>query len=108
MRGYQQNQQVSDNGIVGSVEARFPLILSLQRFGVIQLAPFFDVGRAWNHTNRIPSPTTLACLGVGRRWQLSNSFSARLDYGIPLSAIRNQGNSLQNKGWFFSVQFQPF
>lgn len=108
VRGYRQNQRVSDNGIVSSLETRFPIIRSPRSFGVIQLAPFFDVGRAWNHTGRIPSPATLASLGLGLNWQISNRFSARLDYGIPLYPIRNQGNSLQDKGLFFSIQFQPF
>jgi len=43
VRGYRQNQLVTDNGVVGSFELRFPPISNYKAF---QLAPFFDIGTA--------------------------------------------------------------
>jgi len=108
VRGYRQNQRVADNGIVGSVEVRVPIVRQSSGFGTIQLAPFFDIGTVWNNNEEIPSPTTLASLGLGLRWQLDRYFSARLDWGIPLISVNNKGHSLQDKGLYFSIRFQPF
>ncbi len=108
VRGYRQNQRVADNGIVGSVEVRFPIVGKPSGIGTIQLAPFFDIGTAWNHKGDVPSPTTLASVGLGLLWQLDPYLSARLDWGIPLISIEKQGESLQDNGLFFSLRFQPF
>jgi hemolysin activation/secretion protein len=108
VRGYRQNQRVADNGIVGSVEARFPIVRQPDGIGTIQLAPFFDIGTVWNQQGETPSPSTLASIGLGLRWQLDPYLSARLDWGIPLISISNQGDSLQDNGIVFSIRFQPF
>jgi hemolysin activation/secretion protein len=108
VRGYRQNQRVADNGIVGSLEVRFPLIRDQNGIGTLQLAPFFDIGSVWNRKGEIPSPSTLASIGLGLRWQLDPYFSARLDWGVPLISVDNRGNSLQDNGISFSVRYQPF
>ncbi len=108
VRGYRQNQRVADNGIVGSLEVRYPIIRNPDRIGTIQLASFFDIGTVWNNKGEIPSPSTLASIGLGLRWQLDPYLSARLDWGIPLISISQEGNSLQDNGIFFSIRFQPF
>lgn len=110
VRGYRQNQRVGDNGIAGSVEARFPIIRDPDGIGLIQLAPFFDVGTIWNNNGNgaIPSSSTLVGLGLGLRWQLVPYVAARFDYGIPLISVDNPGDSLQDSGLFFSIRVQPF
>jgi len=108
VRGYRQNQRVADNGVVGSVEVRFPIISNPDGIGTIQIAPFFDIGTVWNNQGTVPSPNTLASIGLGMRWQIDPSFSARLDWGIPLNSISEQGNSLQDRGISFSIRYQPF
>jgi hemolysin activation/secretion protein len=108
VRGYRQNERVADNGIVGSLEVRLPLVRNPDGIGTIQLAPFFDIGTVWNHQDEIPSPTTLASIGLGLRWQLDPYLSARLDWGIPLISTSNSGDSLQDNGISFSIRFQLF
>ena len=105
VRGYRQNQLVTDNGIVGSVELRFPPISNYKAF---QLAPFFDVGTAWNNRESNPSTNTLASLGLGLIWQPSRHLNLRLDYGIPLIDVNNRGDTLQDEGLYFSLRYQPF
>lgn len=105
VRGYGQNEIVADNAILGSVEVRFPLTSDPNR---LQIAPFFELGTAWNNRFPNPDPTTLAGLGLGLRWLVSPSLALRLDYGIPLIAVHNQGNSLQDNGFYFSLRYQPF
>lgn len=105
VRGYQQNQLVTDNGILGSVEVRVPLTSDPS---VLQLAPFFEIGSAWNNRDLDPDPETIASLGLGLRWLITPDLGLRLDYGIPLISVNEQGNSLQENGLYFSVRYQPF
>ena len=105
VRGYRQNQLVADNGILGSVEVRIPLTSDPR---VVQLAPFFEIGTAWNNREIDPDPATIASLGLGLRWLITSDLSLRLDYGIPLISVGERGNSLQENGLYFSVRYQPF
>jgi hemolysin activation/secretion protein len=108
VRGYRQNQRVADNGVVGSIEVRFPIVRD-DRLGTVQLAPFFDIGTVWNNNDiAIASPKTLASIGLGILWQINPYFSARLDWGIPLSNVDDLGDSLQDEGIVFSIRLQPF
>ena len=105
VRGYRTNQAVASNGIFGSVEVRLPIVREESGFGLIQLTPFVEVGTVWG--NEL-STDTLISTGLGLRWQLGNSLSARIDWGIPLISIERQGDSLQDNGISFSLQFNPF
>lgn len=105
VRGYRQNQLVTDNGILGSVEVRIPLTSDPR---VFQIAPFFDIGTAWNNRGPDPDSSTLASSGLSLRWLIGEDLSLRLDYGIPLIAVDNRGDSLQDNGLYFSVRYQPF
>ncbi len=104
VRGYRQNQIVADNGIIGSVEFRFTLTSD----NSLQIRPFFDIGTAWNNQGENPDPQTIAGLGLGLSWQPSRNLFLQLDYGIPLIADEEEGNSLQENGLYFSLRYQPF
>ena len=105
VRGYRQNELVTDNGISGSVEVRVPLTSNPNG---LQIAPFFDIGTGWNNRASAPDPATLAGLGLGLRWLIGNDLSLRIDYGIPLISVDNRGDSLQDNGLYFSLRYQPF
>ncbi len=105
VRGYRQNQLVTDNGIVGGVEVRIPLSSKVE---TLQLIPFFDIGTGWNNRSSNPDPQTLASLGLGLQWQPVRGLVLRADYGIPLIETSDRGSSLQDNGFSFSVRYQPF
>jgi hemolysin activation/secretion protein len=105
VRGYSQNEIVSDNAVTASVEARFPLT---RNNTALQIAPFFDIGTSWNNRTVNSNSQTLAGLGLGLIWQPRRDLNLRLDYGIPLIAIDDKGNTLQDNGIYFSLQYQPF
>ena len=105
VRGYQQNQLVADNGILSSVEVRLPLTSNPR---ILQIAPFLEIGTVWNNEEIDPNPTTIASLGLGLRWLVIPNLSLGLDYGIPLISAGDQGNSLQENGFYFSLRYQPF
>jgi hemolysin activation/secretion protein len=104
VRGYSQNQLVTDNGILGSVELRIPLTKDPN---VLQIAPFFDIGKGWNR-QETDLDSLLIGLGIGLEWRPSSNLDIRLDYGIPLKSVSDRGNSLQENGFYFSVRYQPF
>lgn len=105
VRGYRQNQLVTDNAILGSFEIRVPVTSSPN---ILQLRPFFDIGTTWNNRESNPSPSTIASLGLGLSLAVGSNLNLSLDYGIPLIAVHNQGHSLQNDGLYFAVQYQHF
>lgn len=106
VRGYRQDQQVGDNGVIASFEVRLPIVRDPGGVGLIQVAPFLDFGTVWN--TAVTNSNTLLSIGVGLQWQINRSFTARLDYGIPLIPVNNNGNSLQDNGITFSLQLRPF
>jgi hemolysin activation/secretion protein len=106
VRGYRTNQAVASNGLFGSVEVRFPIVRAEESgFGLLQLTPFIDVGSVWGDNS---SSQTLLSTGLGLRWQLGDSILARLDWGIPLVSVDDQGDSLQDDGISFSLQTNFF
>ncbi len=105
VRGYSQNQLVADNGVVGGVEVRVPLVSNVE---TLQLLPFFDIGTVWNNRGTNPDRQTLASLGLGLQWQPFSGLVLRADYGVPLIGTDERGSSLQDNGFNFSVRYQPF
>jgi hemolysin activation/secretion protein len=105
VRGYIQNQLVTDNGVFGSAELRVSLTGDPR---ILQLTPFLEMGMGWNTLFPNPDPNTLASVGLGLRWEIVQGLTARVDYGIPLISVTRQGNSLQENGFYFSIRYQPF
>ena len=110
VRGYRQNQLLTDNGIFASVEVRLPILLIGKKkstpTGVLQIIPFFDIGTAWNNSGiDNPDPSTLVSLGMGLEWRNHNDFFARLDWGIPLTNIDSRDRTWQENGLLFSIQW---
>ncbi len=109
VRGYRQDLLLTDNGAFASVEVRIPILRVSQLNGVLQLTPFVDVGTAWNSGRSGPESGTLASAGLGLRLQLGDSFTARLDWGIPLISLdSNERTWRQEDGLHFSVLYNPF
>ena len=102
MRGYTQNQIVTDNAITASTEFRYPLSDNLQ------LTPFIDAGGGWNNRTSNPNPAFILGTGLGLRWQPNELLNLRVDYGIPLISTAEEGSSLQENGFYFSINLQPF
>ncbi len=105
VRGYRQNQLLTDNGFLASVEVRIPLTADPS---ILQLSPFLAVGTGWNNLLPNPDPSTLVGIGMGLRWAIAPTLILQLDYGIPLVSVDNQGGSLQENGFYFSLRYQPF
>lgn len=109
IRGYRQDLLLADNGAFASAEVRLPILRIPQLNSVLQLAPFVDVGTAWNSSGRAdPDPNTLASVGLGLRLSAGDRFTARLDWGIPLVSVDSRDRTWQENGVYFSVIYNPF
>lgn len=110
VRGYRQDFLLRDNGALASVELQLPILRVSEWDGLLQVTPFVDVGTTWNNSsNRDENDTdTLAAVGLGLRWTQGNNFTAAVEWGIPLISVDRQGDSLQENGLYFSVQYSPF
>lgn len=106
VRGYRKNLYIGDSGVVGSVELRLP-ILRDQAIGIVQIAPFIDVGALWsNNPNNFSG--TLASVGLGLRWELHSNFRASLEWAAQLIPVNMMTNPTNSQGILFSLQFTGF
>lgn len=103
VRGYRRDILLADSGALLSAEVRLPIARSPDVNGVLQIAPFVDLGTGWNNDNDDPDPQTLLGIGIGVLWR-QNHLSARLDWGIPLVAVEVDRGTWQENGVYFSVQ----
>ncbi|NEZ64913.1 ShlB/FhaC/HecB family hemolysin secretion/activation protein [Leptolyngbyaceae cyanobacterium CCMR0082] len=108
VRGYRQNVLLTDNGFSLSGEVRLPVFRAREINGLLQLAPFVDMGGGWNHNGTNPDPNVLVSTGVGLLWQQGDRLTARLDWGIPLVDIDKRTSSLQENGLYFSINYRLF
>ncbi len=109
IRGYRQDTLLTDDGALLSAEVRLPILRLPKINGLLQFTPFIDLGYGWNLSGRVnPEQQFLAGIGAGLRFQLGDSITARLDYGIPLTSISGSKNSLQEQGIYFSIVINPF
>lgn len=113
VRGYRQDALLSDNGWLASTELRLPILRIEDWDSVLQVAPFFDLGIAWNNDrNGEDRPeldsNVLAGVGLGLRWQTGDRLTARLDWGIPLVDVDDRDETLQEQGLYFSVSYTLF
>lgn len=109
IRGYRQDILLTDNGALASAEVRVPILRIPQWDTLVQIAPFVDLGKAWNREGRPdPDPSFLASLGLGLQMQVGNRLSVRLDYGIPLVDVASSDRTLQERGFYFSIIATPF
>lgn len=107
-RGYRQDLSLGDNGLFASAELRIPILRLKKLDGLVQIAPFFDVGTVWNNDEIEISNATLPAVGVGLNFSVGTKFNARLDWGIPLTSVGETSNSLQEDGIYFSIDSNFF
>ncbi len=117
VRGYRQDLLLTDSGAIASAEVRIPVWRVPQVKGLLQVAPFIDLGVGWNHSGEKANPDSdkLLGAGVGLLWQMGDRFNARLDYGIPLINARSSSRAsltgdrtFQEKGIYFRINYFAF
>lgn len=111
VRGYRQDQILTDSGIFLSAEVRIPIFQYLNPKIVLQFAPFIDFGHGFNQGS-VPTPrpqNDLISVGLGLRFSFDDRVLATFDWGIPLTDIPHDNRTLQERGLYFSLIYkQPF
>jgi hemolysin activation/secretion protein len=79
VRGYREYLLVRDNGVVGSLELRIPLLHSDTATPRFELATFIDGGRSWND-GESGFAETLWSGGVGLRWDVGRRVQMELEW----------------------------
>jgi len=102
VRGYRENLIVRDNGVLGSVEYRVPVMV---KSGTrISLALFTDAGRAWQTGRKDNGPRVIASVGGGVVGTVKKHFQFNLYWAKALRDIDYLGESnLQDQGFHFSL-----
>lgn len=109
VRGYRQDALLTDNGLLTSAEVQIPIYRLPRQQGVLQVIPFIDFGMAWNGSGRQnPDPNTLLGVGLEVQWRQGDRFIARFEYSIPLIEVNSSDRTLQEKGLYFSIQYNLF
>ena len=109
VRGYAQNILIGDNGFFISTEIQQNLLRLAESQITLDLIPFIDFGRIWNTGRELNQPrSTIASVGLGLRLNIKDDLTVRLDWGIPFSDIETAGDSLQENGFYFSLEAKPF
>ena len=111
VRGYRQDLFLTDNGVFVSAEVRLPILRVGSVQGLLQVVPFVDFGVAWNDDDNpipTPAPNTLTSVGLGWQWQMGDNFTARFDWGIPVTDIERQGGRSPEEEFYFTINYNFF
>ena len=106
VRGYRQNDLLTDNGAILSLEARFPVWRDRDNDGLLQITPFIEGGYGWNNREDNPETNGLLSAGAGLLLQVEN-LDFRIDVGIPLIDTEDN-DTLQERGIHFSLGYSFF
>ncbi len=105
VRGYRQDGTFGDNGILGSLELKIPILN--KPFGKLGIAPFFDVGYVWDNGTG-SQRDLLASIGLSLQYDFSDRISANFTWGLPLTGVSGERKSLQDQGFLFSLRWLLF
>ena len=107
VRGYRENQLVTDMAVQASVELQIPLMRLRQR-DILSVIPFFDSGYAWNRDNSTATPELISSVGMGLGFTPCDQFSARVFYGYRLKQFSHSTDDLQDMGIHFDITVYAF
>jgi len=101
VRGYRENQYVNDNGLVTSLELRYPVYRSSNQ--ELQVMTFYDYGQSWNYKESMDQHI-LSSAGLGLRYTFTNWITAQVYWGEKLKDVQNDTSAWQDKGFHVSIR----
>ena len=108
VRGYRENEIVRDNGAVGSLELRIPVLRTGLGRSLVEVVPFGDIGHGWDAGNDTPD-RTLSSLGIGLRVSPWPWLRGELFWGARLEHVSGPAErDLQDDGIHFRVALHPW
>jgi len=91
VRGYRENLELSDLGVIAHLELRAPIWTSATGENYVTLAPFADYGKGWN-ANHTPNPPDLPSAGLGLLLNPCKRVSARIYWGYAFRDFHLHGD----------------
>lgn len=94
-RGYEPSELTGDDGVAGSIEARYDLAVQTKVFSRPQFYVFYNIGKVWSISPAAgqAKAQSLASAGVGLRFALFRRVSADIELAKPLTRdIASRGN----------------
>lgn len=94
-RGYEPSEIIGDDGLAGSIEARYDLPVETEILSRPQFYVFYDIGKVWNISPAAgqAKAQSLASAGAGLRFALFRHVSADIELAKPLTRnIASRGN----------------
>jgi hemolysin activation/secretion protein len=107
VRGYEQNQFVTDEAVQATAELRIPVVKA-NNLDALTFAPFFDSGYAWNRENSTQTPELISGVGCGLLFHPTEQINASVYYGYPLKRFSHNEDDLQDMGIYFDVSILAF
>ena len=101
VRGYRENQYVSDNGLVSSLEFRYPVYHTARQ--EVQVMTFYDYGQSWNYNERMQQHV-LSSVGLGLRYTFTDWVTAQMYWGEKIKDAQNDTSAWQDKGFHVSIR----
>lgn len=108
VRGYPENYLLRDRGVYSGIELRVPVLCNRAGAPIVELAPFYDFGGGWNVHEATPEPTTISSAGLGVLVSPNKHLHGQLYWGHRFREIATSGNTLQDSGIYFQVNFEAF
>jgi hemolysin activation/secretion protein len=103
VRGYREYLLVRDNGLIGSLEARMPVLHSNTGTPRLELACFVDAGRSWNDEESARAET-LWSAGMGLRWRFAKWGGMELQWAKAFSDVPStMDHDLQDDGIHYRI-----
>jgi hemolysin activation/secretion protein len=98
VRGYRENQLTRDNGIVGSLEFRLPIIKDRNDNAILQFAPFSDIGWSWDTKKSSTGPESISSIGAGLRWMITDNMRSYIYAGHPFRRSITRAMTFRTQG----------
>lgn len=110
VRGYRENELVRDDGLIGSLEFRLPVVRSAVGQDILQVAPFVDFGRSWKRKPDYSSGEnahgdTLTSAGLGLIWIIAGGSRFESYWGKRLNrvSVPEDGKDIQDFGFHLQL-----
>ena len=108
VRGYRQDQLLTDNGIFASAEVQIPIAQIRNKGNHHSGRSLCGLWQRLENAGENPDPGTLASLGLGLQFRQSARLTARVDWGIPLISVESRNRTWQENDLYFYVVYNAF
>jgi hemolysin activation/secretion protein len=110
VRGYREYTLVQDNAAIANMEFRIPVWTTSEGVDRVFIAPFADIGHAWQTTvqTQTPPPQTLASAGVGLLWEIRQGSRFEIYWGQQLNHFKAGSGNLQDHGIHLQLIVEVF